>query len=30
MKYELAAGWETIPILKILGQSSGKIRALEV
>lgn len=30
MKHELAAGWETTPALKVLGQSSGKTRALEV
>lgn len=28
MKNELAAGWETTPTLKVLGQSSGKTRAL--
>lgn len=30
MKNELAAGWETTPTLKVLGQSSGETRALEV
>ena len=30
MKNELAAGWETTPTLKVLRQSSGKTRALEV
>ena len=30
MKNELATGWETTPTLKVLGQSSGKTRALEV